>query len=68
MGLYLLVFSLFFSTISPEYQKIRSNNMNFTDHSTAYRIQLFVGVKGIFLVYSFSEQVTANVISPETAW
>lgn len=67
MGLYLLVFSLFFSTISPEYQKIRSNNMNFTDHSTAYRIQLFVAVKGIFLVYSFSEQVTANVISPETA-
>ena len=41
--------------------------MNFTDHSTAYRIQLFVAVKGIFLVYSFSEQVTANVISPETA-
>ena len=67
MDLYLLVFSLFFSTISPEYQEIRSKNINFTDHPTAYTIQLFVAVKGIFLVYSFSEQVTANVNSPETA-
>ena len=68
MDLYLLVFSLFFSTISPEYQGIRSKNINFTDHPTAYTIQLFVAVKGIFLVYSFSEQFTANVNSPETAW
>ena len=38
----------------------------FTDHETANIIQLFVPIKGNFLVYSFSEQVSAKGNPPET--
>ena len=38
----------------------------FTDHWTANTIQLFVDIKEIFLVYSFSQQVAGKGDFPET--